>query len=412
MPNDLVNAPKQIRTASVTSVRATAQLYEQNIFRRLWEKRQSKSLKGKGSPTLVNYSCRSCTSSADIDPSVTIIDSSSDPGSYPDGLPLATSTPLTMSSSSSSIQQISQASGSLLGVGIPGVNPLPVETPLPQRLSPRRSVKKDLSTALTDSPTLGGAAGGAEAEKTPSHSQDAMMEYSQPDPGLTLSNLDVTVVSTASDWPDNVIFDSTRPHASLPEHLQLSEGIPLPPIESIRPIITAGRNLPPGLSLKPALPSPFGAKRNVPFGSPLKSAKPGGGSLSEMDSSDGAQKQVQMTVRKKKKRQAAPIDAAMYQALVDQLDKTTLEAQRNQNNTISALDQAMTEIRALRAQVESLQASQGSLAGNLDLTTSRVATCENTLHQHGQQLQDVQQRQAMMTSQWDTFQQKWKDDGT
>jgi hypothetical protein len=69
-----------------------------------------------------------------------------------------------------------------------------------------------------------------------------------------------------------------------------------------------------------------------------------------MDSSDGAQKQVQMTVRKKKKRQAAPIDATMYQALLDQLDKTTLEAQRSQDNTISALDQAMTEIRALKGQ--------------------------------------------------------------
>jgi hypothetical protein len=99
----------------------------------------------------------------------------------------------------------------------------------------------------------------------------------------------------------------------------------------------------------------------------------------------------------------------MYQALVNQLDSTTLEAQRNQNKTIEALDQAMTEIRALRAQVESLQASQGSLAGNLDLTTSRVATCEITLHQHGQQLQEVQNRQATMTSQWDAFQQKWKD---
>jgi hypothetical protein len=200
MPNDLVNAPKQIRTASVTSVRATAQLYEQNIFRRLWEKRQSKSLKGTGSPTLVNYSRRSSTSSADFDPSVTIIDSSSDPGSCPDGLPLATSTPLAMSSGNSSIQQISQAAGSLLGVGIPGVNLLPVETPLPQCLSPRRSVKKDLSTVLTDSSTLG-AVGGVDAEKTPTDSQDAVMEDSQPDPGLTTSTLDVTVVSTASDWP-------------------------------------------------------------------------------------------------------------------------------------------------------------------------------------------------------------------
>jgi hypothetical protein len=317
MPNELVNAPKQIRTASVTFVKATAQLYEQNIFRRLWEKRQSKLLKGTGSPTLVNYSRRSSTSSADPDPAVTILDSSSDPGSCPDGLPLATSTPNIMSlSSSSSFQQITQAAGSLLGVGIPGVNPLPVETPLPQRLSPRRSVKKDLTSSLNDSSTPG-ADGGVGTEKTPTDSQDAMMEDSQPDPGMATSTSDVTVVSTTSDWPDNVIFDSTRPNASLPEHLKLSEGVPLPPIDSIRPIITARRNLPPGFSPKPALPSPLGAKRNVPFGSPLKSAKSEGRNLSEMDSSDGAQKQVQMTVRKKKKRQLAPIDSVMYQALVD-----------------------------------------------------------------------------------------------
>jgi hypothetical protein len=43
------------------------------------------------------------------------------------------------------------------------------------------------------------------------------MEDSQPDPGLTTSTLDVTVVSTASDWPDNVIFDCTWPNASLPD---------------------------------------------------------------------------------------------------------------------------------------------------------------------------------------------------
>jgi hypothetical protein len=123
MPNELVNAPKQIRTASVTSVKATAQLYEQSIFHRLWEKRQNKLSKGTGSPTLVNYSRRSSTSSADPDPAVTILDSSWDPGCCPDRLPLATSTPVTMSSSGSSFQQITQAAGSLLGVGIPGVNP-------------------------------------------------------------------------------------------------------------------------------------------------------------------------------------------------------------------------------------------------------------------------------------------------
>jgi hypothetical protein len=146
-------------------------------------------------------------------------------------------------------------------------------------------VKKDLTSSLNDS-SAPGAVGGVDTEKTPTDSQDAMMEDSQPDPGLTTSTLDVTVVSTASDWPDNVIFDSTRPNASLPEHLKLSEGVPLPPIDSIRPIITARRNLPPGFSPKPALPSPLGVKRNVPFGSPLKSAKSEGGSLSEMDSSD------------------------------------------------------------------------------------------------------------------------------
>lgn len=134
-----------------------------------------------------------------------------------------------------------------------------------------------------------------------------------------------------------------------------------------------------------------------------------GGGLSDMDSSEGAQKQVQATVRKKKKRQQAPIDTVRYQALVDQLDRTSLEAERNQSNTISALDQAMTEIRALQAQVAALQAAQGSMAGNLDLTTSRVVTCEVTLHQHGQQLQEVQQRQNIMSSQWEAFQQKWKD---
>jgi hypothetical protein len=75
---------------------------------------------------------------------------------------------------------------------------LPVETPLPQRLSPRRSVKKDLTTSLNDS-SAPGAVGGVDTEKTPTDSQDAMMEDSQPDPGLTTSTLDVTVVSTASD---------------------------------------------------------------------------------------------------------------------------------------------------------------------------------------------------------------------
>jgi chromosome segregation ATPase len=98
----------------------------------------------------------------------------------------------------------------------------------------------------------------------------------------------------------------------------------------------------------------------------------------------------------------------MYQALVNQLERTSIEAQRNQSNTIAALDEAMVEISTLKAQVAALQAAQGSLAGILDLTISQVATCKVTLHQHGQQLQEVQQRQNTVTSQWEAFQQKWK----
>jgi hypothetical protein len=110
MPNDLVNAPKQIKTAPVTSVKATAQLIEQSIFHKLWEKKQSKFAKESGTPTLVNYSRRSST--FHTDPEGTILDSSSDPDCRPDGLPLGTSTPATMSSSSSSFQQITQAAES------------------------------------------------------------------------------------------------------------------------------------------------------------------------------------------------------------------------------------------------------------------------------------------------------------
>jgi hypothetical protein len=34
--------------------------------------------------------------------------------------------------------------------------------------------------------------------------------------------LDLTLVSTTSDQSDNVIFESTRPTGSLPQHMQLS----------------------------------------------------------------------------------------------------------------------------------------------------------------------------------------------
>jgi chromosome segregation ATPase len=127
-----------------------------------------------------------------------------------------------------------------------------------------------------------------------------------------------------------------------------------------------------------------------------------------MDSSDGARKKVQTTIHKKKKKQSVPIDSVMYQTLLDQIEKTLIEAERNQSNTISAVNEAMEEISSLKAKVSALQAAQGSMAGNLDSTTSRVATCKVTLHQHGQQLQEVIHRQGTVTAQWDAFQQKWK----
>jgi hypothetical protein len=163
-----------------------------------------------------------------------------------------------------------------------------------------------LTFSLDDSSTPG-ADGGGNAEQTLVDTQDAPMDDSQPNPGTANATLDVTVVSMASDWPDNVIFDSTRPNASLPEHLKLSDGVPLPPIDSIRPIITTRRNLPPCLSPKPILPSPLGAKRNVPFGSPLKSAKSEGGVfLTWIPRMEPASRYRQQSGRRRK-RQLAPI---------------------------------------------------------------------------------------------------------
>jgi hypothetical protein len=124
MSNASVNAPKQIQTASVTSVRATAKAYEQSIFRKLWEKKASRKVKKpSGNPTLVNFTRKDSISLTDSE--VNFVDSSSDPDACPGGLPLATSTPLlhqnmTMSSSSSSLQQLTQAAGNLLGHRSPG----------------------------------------------------------------------------------------------------------------------------------------------------------------------------------------------------------------------------------------------------------------------------------------------------
>jgi hypothetical protein len=220
--------------------------------------------------------------------------------------------------------------------------------------------------------------------------------------------LDVTVVSTASDWPDNVFFDSTCPSGSLPQHLQLTGGVPLPPEDSLRPTIVARRTLPPGLSLKPDFASKFAVKRNLPIGSPLKSAKSEGGTLSEMDSSDGGagkpDKPVLTTVRKKKRRVA--VDLATIQLIIDQMKEATLVSETHQSNTIAALNSAMEEISSLRSLVESLQAAQGAMAGTLDSATSRVANCETTIQHHSQQINMLNDSHSRILSQWDSFQHK------
>ncbi len=343
MPNASVNAPKQIRTASVTSVKASAQAYEQSIFRRLWEKKASRKVKLSGTPTLVNFTRKDSTS---LDPEVRFVNSSSDPEACPGGLPLATSTPLlhqnvTMASSSSSLQQLTQAAGSLLGIGVQGVTPLPTDVPLPQR-SPRKTGQHSQQLITLDSPAPGTSGQGN--GMTGVQEQDSQMDSQQScDIAGSKEVLDVTVVSTASDWPDNVFFDSTRPSGSLPQHLQLTGGVPLPPEDSLRPTIVARRSLPPGLPPKPDLASKFAVKRNLPFGSPLKSAKSEGGTLSEMDSSDGGagkpDKPVLTTVRKKKRR--AVVDPATIQLIIDQLKEATLVSETHQSNTIAALNSAM-----------------------------------------------------------------------
>ncbi len=293
-----------------------------------------------------------------------------------------------------------------MGIGVQGVTPLHVDTPLPQR-SPRKTGQHSQLISL-DSPAPGSIGQGVETSGD--LEPDSQMDSQQS--GDTAGNkevLDVTVVSTASDWPDNVFFDSTRPSGSLPQHLQLTGGVPLPPEDSLRPTIVARRTLPPGLSPKPDLAYKFAVKRNLPFGSPLKSAKSEGGTLSEMNSFDGGagkpEKLVLTTVRKKKRR--AAVDPATIQLIIDQLKDATLVSETHQSNTIAALNSAMEEISSLRSQVESLQSTQGMMAGTLDSATLRVANCETTLQHHSQQIGSLNDSHSRILSQWDSFQQRW-----
>ncbi len=213
----------------MTLVKASAQAYEQSIFRKLWEKKASRKVKPSGTPTLVNFTRKDSTS---LDSEVKFVDSSSDPEACPGGLPLATSTPLlhqnvTMASSSSSLQQLTQAAGSLLGIGVQGVTPLPTDVPLPQR-SPKKTGQHSQQLITLDSPAPGTSGQGN--GMMGNHEQDSQMDSQQScDIAASKEVLDVTVVSMASDWPDNVFFDSTRPSGSLPQHLQLTGGVPLPP---------------------------------------------------------------------------------------------------------------------------------------------------------------------------------------
>jgi hypothetical protein len=66
----------------------------------------------------------------------------------------------------------------------------------------------------------------------------------------------------------------------------------------------------------------------------------------------------------------------------------------------------MEEIHSLKSQVNTLQATQGAMAGDLDSTTTRVATCEQTLQQHASQLRNVSDHQMTLNSQWESFHQK------
>jgi hypothetical protein len=56
------------------------------------------------------------------------------------------------------------------------------------------------------------------------------------------------------------------------------------------------------------------------------------------------------------------VDQLTIQAILDQFEKTSLQNQTHQLNTIAALEKAMEEIAALRRQVELLQSAQGTMA--------------------------------------------------
>ncbi len=75
------------------------------------------------------------------------------------------------------------------------------------------------------------------------------------------------------------------------------------------------------------------------------------------------------------------------------MDQLTIQAIREQLDhhvkTITALDNAMEEIAALKQQVEILQSIQGTMPRSWDLATHREATCDSTLQQHSHQLEDI-----------------------
>ncbi len=72
------------------------------------------------------------------------------------------------------------------------------------------------------------------------------------------------------------------------------------------------------------------------------------------------------------------MDQSTIQAILNQLEKTSLQNMTHQLNTIAALDNAMEEIPALRQQVEILQSAQGTMASLLDWAKHRVATSDST----------------------------------
>jgi hypothetical protein len=157
---------------------------------------------------------------------------------------------------------------------------------------------------------------------------------SQPTDSTDIGTLDLTVVSQASDWPDKVIFDSIHPPEVLPTHLHLSlmNGVPLLPIDSLLPTISARRTLPPGLTSKHV-------KRNLPFGSPMKGTKSEGGHVHDMDSSEGNN-----TWEEAQKGEFPPVGQAYVQFLMDQLQQPHMDVESKEQATINAFKTMMARV--------------------------------------------------------------------